>query len=146
MKRTAAILLLLLATQLALGQTKLYRQYEHRREVKQVLCRMNYPVQGIKVDITLIQMVDDRAFVKVCREFGISIDPSSATQDGVIYTQLHSNDDPHRPAPLKEGQPNLKKSCLVGVSLQQRTIYIFHHIGSQARLDAINTYIQQQAK
>lgn len=141
MKRIYAIFLLLLATQLAIGQTKLYRQYENRREVKQVLCRMNYAVGGIKIDVTLIQMVDDRAFVKVCREFGITVDSRATSQNGVIYARLHSNSDPHKPAPTKNGQPILKKSCLVGASLDQRTIYIFHNIGTQARLEAVKNYI-----
>lgn len=143
MKRIV-IIILFLAAVAAQAQTKLYKQYEHRREVKQVMCKMNYPVGDIKIDVTLIQMNDDRAFAKICREFGIAPDFANRnSQSGIFYLRLHDNKDPHKPAPTKNGAPLLKKACLVGASLDERTLYVFHDIRNQQRYLAVLQFIKE---
>ena len=143
MKRLVLVILLLAAVA-AQAQTKLYKEYEHRREVKQVMCKMNYAVGGIKIDVTLIQMNDDRAFARVCRECGITPDfANRRSQQGIFYLRLHDNKDPHKPVPTKDGAPVLKKACLVGASLEEHTVYVFHDIRNQERYQAVLHFIKE---
>lgn len=140
MKRIVLLLILLLNLSAA-AQSKFYQSCAHRDEVAEAVFIKNYPIDGCKVDITLLRAKDSSSFAKLLSEFGLS--PRQTSSVGVLIC-LRNDADPRMCQPVVDGQIALKNTCCIGASQSERTIYVFHGIRNGKRYQKILRFIMEK--
>ena len=66
---------------------------------------------------------------------------------GSVILALRNNSDPAVSAPRQSnGKVNLRRSCLVGLSISENTIFIYHNVRTEHRYRSILAYVLARAK
>lgn len=128
------------------AQTAVYRQYADRDDLKRVACLINRRLDdGTRVDITLIRARDSVGMQSLMRE--LNIPQVVERRTGSVILTLRNNTDPAVSAPRQSnGKVNLRRSCLVGLSISENTIFIYHNVRSERRYRSILAHVLARAK
>ena len=144
------IILIILAAHLSLlasvhAQTELYNRYAQQEGVK-VASVSGFAIDSVsRVDVTVIEAVDDEGWAWMKGEFYIG-DLATEQEQGlhegsdVVLFARRSRSNPKDNAPVVGENIDVAASCYMGVSYLQRTVYIFC-ADSEAQSDAIATML-----
>lgn len=141
------VFVLMLLTNLAVqSQTDIYRRYADRDDLERVACLTNYRLDdGTRVDITLLRAHDSAGMQALMRE--LKLPQVVENRSGSVILTLRDNTNPAVPAPRQSnGKVNLRHSCLVGFSLSENTIFIYHNIRTERRYRSILTHVIARAQ
>ncbi len=141
------VLVLMILTGFAVqAQPDIYRRYADRDDLKRVACLTNHRLDdGIRVDITLLHAFDSVSMQALMRELNMP-QVKKRCMGSVILT-LRDNNNPAGPAPKRgNGNVNLRRSCLVGLSLSENTIFIYHNVRTERRYRSIITHVLARAQ
>lgn len=140
------VLVLLFLTGFAVqAQTDIYRRYADRGDLERVACLTNRRLDdGTRVDITLLRARDSACMQALMRE--LNMPHVVEHRAGSVILTLRSNTDPAVPAPRHgDGKVNLRRSCLVGLSIAENTIFIYHNVRTERRYRAILAHVLARA-
>ena len=144
MKRIA-LFVVLLASLAAQAQTDLYNRYAQQAGVK-VASVSGFAIDSVsRVDVTVIEAVDDEGWAWMKSEFYIgdlAAEQEQGLREGsdVVLFSRRSRANPKENAPVVGEDIDVAASCYMGVSYLQRTVYIFC-ADSEAQSDAIATLL-----
>ena len=141
------VLVLLLLTGFAVqAQTNIYCRYADRDDLERVACLTNHRLgDGTRVDITLLRARDSVGMQALMRE--LNIPQAKGHRTGSVFLTLRDNFNPVAPAPRKSnGKVNLRHSCLVGFSLAEHTIFIYHNVRTERRYRSILAHVLAHAR
>lgn len=147
MKRIALLLLTFHFSLLAspAAQTELYNRYAQQEGVK-VASVAGFAIDSVsRVDVTVIEALDDNGWNWMKQEFYIG-DLAPEQQQGlregsdVVLFARRSRANPGENAPVVGETIDIAASCYIGISYLQRTVYIFC-ADSEAQSDAIATLL-----
>lgn len=144
MKRIALFIMLLVSFA-AQAQTELYSRYAQQSGVK-VASVSGFAIDSVsRVDVTVIEAVDDEGWAWMKGEFYIgdlAAEQEQGLRDGsdVVLFARRSRANPKENAPVVGEDIDVAASCYMGVSYLQRTVYIFC-ADSEAQSDAIATLL-----
>lgn len=144
MKRIA-IVIVLLASLAAQAQTDLYNRYAQQAGVK-VASVSGFALDSVsRVDVTVIEAVDDAGWTWMKGEFYIgdlAAEQEQGLREGsdVVLFARRSRANPKENAPVVGEDIDVAASCYMGVSYLQRAVYIFC-ADSEAQSDAIATLL-----
>lgn len=141
------VLVLILLPWLAIqAQTDIYRQYADRGDLERVACITNHRLDdGTRVDITLLRARDSVGMQALMRE--LNMPQVVERRTGSVILTLRNNTDPAVSAPRhSNGKVNLRRSCLVGLSLSENTIFIYHNVRTERRYRSILAHVLARAK
>ena len=140
MKR-CLILIALLATLAAQGQTELYKRYASQTGVK-VASVSGFAIDSTsKVDVTVLEAEDDEGWEWMKKEFYIGeLSPEQQLSldegyDAVLFAR-RSRANPRDNAPVKDEQVDIAGSCYIGISYLNQAVYIFC-ADSEEQYDAV---------
>ena len=127
------------------AQTELYKRYADQPGVK-VASVSNFAIDSTsKVDVTVIEAVDDEGWAWMKKEFYIG-DLSPEQQaglsegfDAVLFAR-RSRSNPRDNAPVKDEQVDIAGSCYMGISYLNQAVYIFC-ADSEEQYDAVATLL-----
>ena len=140
MKRLAFIVFLL-ASLAVQAQTDLYQRYASQPGVK-VASVSGFAIDSTsRVDVTLLEAVDDDGWQWMMQEFHIGIlspEQQASLSDGndAVLFARRSRSNPSNNAPVKNEEIDVAGSCYLGISYLNRTVYIFC-ADSEDQYDAI---------
>ena len=141
------VLVLILLPWLAIqAQTDIYRQYADRGDLERVACITNHRLDdGTRVDITLIRARDSVGMQALMQE--LNMQQAKEYRTGSVILTLRDNANPAAPAPRRsDGKVNLRRSCLVGLSFSENTIFIYHNVRAECRYHSILAHVLARAK
>ena len=144
-KKAIMLPLLLLASLAAQAQTDLYNRYAQQAGVK-VASVAGFAIDSVsRVDVTVIEALDDEGWAWMKGEFYIGdLAPEQELglrqgSDVVLFAR-RSRVNPGENAPVVGETIDVAASCYMGISYLQRTVYIFC-ADSEAQSDAIATLL-----
>lgn len=129
MKRIVLVLMLLVACGVS-AQTDLYRRYAKQSNVK-VASVSNFAIDNeSRVDVTVIEAIDDDGWEWMMKEFYISrLQPEQMQNlregSDVVTFARRSRSNPRQNAPVVNEQVDVAGSCYIGISYLNRAVYIF---------------------
>lgn len=144
MKRIV-IFIILFASLAAQAQTDLYSRYAQQAGVK-VASVSGFAIDSVsRVDVTVIEAVDDEGWAWMKSEFFIgdlAPEQELGLREGsdVVLFARRSRANPKENAPVVGEDIDVAASCYMGVSYLQRAVYIFC-ADSEAQSDAIATLL-----
>lgn len=123
------------------AQTDIYQRYADRGDLERVACLTNHRLDdGTRVDITLLRAHDSVGMQALMRE--LNMQQVKEYRTGSVVLALRDNANPAAPAPrCGDGKVNLRRSCLVGFSLSENTIFIYHNVRAERRYRAILAHV-----
>lgn len=141
------VLVLMILTGFAVqAQTYIYRQYADHDDLKRVACLTNHRLDdGTRVDITLLRARDSVGMQVLMRE--LNMPQVKERRTGPVILTLRDNNNPAAPAPRQSnGKVNLRRSCLVGFSHSENTIFIYHNVRTEHRYRSIIAHVLSRAQ
>jgi len=140
------LVLMVLAGFAVQAQTDIYRRYADRDDLKRLACLTNHRLDdGTRVDITLLRALDSVSMQALMRELNMP-QVKNRCMGSVILT-LRDNTNPAASAPKRrDGKVNLSRSCLVGLSLSENTIFIYHNVCTERRYRSIIAHVLARAQ
>lgn len=135
------LVLLFLAGFAVHAQTNIYQQYANRDDLECVACLTNRRLDdGTRVDITLLRARDSVGMQALMRE--LNMPQVVERRTGSVILTLCNNTDLAVSAPRRSnGKVNLRRSCLVGLSISENTIFIYHNVRTERRYRSILAYV-----
>ena len=133
----ASIVFMISTIDMAIGQTELYKQYEHLEDVV-VACAMDFPVDTIKVEVTVLEPQTKDAVYYLVKEFNLGIEKDSidkcleAKNKGLISRIVHKNDPKKEFGPLKNTEDYSDISILM-YNCNTGAVIVFHNIETKER-------------
>ncbi len=127
------------------AQTELYNRYAQQEGVK-VASVSGFAIDSVsRVDVTVIEAVDDEGWAWMKGEFYIgdlATEQEQGLREGsdVVLFARRSRSNPKDNAPVVGENIDVAASCYMGVSYLQRAVYIFC-ADSEAQSDAIATML-----
>lgn len=119
------------------AQTELYNKYASKTNIK-VACVNNMALDSVsKVDVTLLEALDDEGWGWMLKEFNIS---EQVQGEMSMMFSMRNKHDPAKSAPIVNEIVDISNSCYVCVDYQKRTIYIFT-LKAGAKKDVIVKYL-----
>ncbi len=145
MKHLVLVLMLLTGFSVK-AQTDIYQQYADRGDLERVACLTNHCLDdGIRVDITLLCARDSVGMQALMRE--LNLPQVKERRTGSVILTLRDNNKPAAQAPRQSnGNVNLRRSCLVGLSLSENTIFIYHSVRTERRYRSILAHVLARAQ
>ena len=141
----ASIVFMISTIDMAIGQTELYKQYEHLEDVV-VACVMDFPIDTIKVEVTILEPQTKEAVYYLVKEFNLGIEKDSidkyleAKNKGLISRIVHKNDSKKEYGPLKKTNDYSNISLLM-YNCNTGAIIVFHNIETKERRIIIAKFI-----
>ena len=128
------------------AQTDIYQRYADRGDLERVACLTNHRLDdGTRVDITLLRAHDSVGMQTLMCE--LNMQQAKEYHTGSVILALRDNANPAVPAPRRgDGKVNLRRSCLVGFSHSENTIFIYHNIRAERRYRAILAHVLARAQ
>ncbi len=128
------------------AQTDIYQRYADRDDLECVACLTNRRLDdGTRVDITLLRARDSVGMQALMRE--LNMPQVVKRRTGSVILSLRDNANPAISAPRESnGKVKLRHSCLVGFSLSENTIFIYHNIRTERRYRSILTHVIARAQ
>lgn len=124
------ILVVLLATLAAQGQTELYKRYASQPGVK-VASVSGFAIDSTaRVDVTVLEAEDDEGWEWMKKEFYIGeLSPEQQAglnegYDAVLFAR-RSRSNPRENAPVLNEEIDIAGSCYLGISYLNQAVYIF---------------------
>ena len=127
------------------AQTELYNRYAQQEGVK-VASVSGFAIDSVsRVDVTVIEAVDDEGWAWMKGEFYIgdlATEQEQGLREGsdVVLFARRSRSNPKDNAPIVGENIDVAASCYMGVSYLQRAVYIFC-ADSEEQSDAIATLL-----
>ena len=123
------------------AQTDIYKRYSDRDDLKRVACLTNFRLDdGTRVDITLLRAQDSVGMRALMCELNLPL--VNENRAGTVILSLRDNTNPAIPAPgQNNGKMKLRHCCLVGFSLSENTIFIYHNICTKRRYRSILAHV-----
>ena len=128
------------------AQTDIYQRYADRDDLERVACLTNHRLDdGTRVDVTLLRARDSIGMQALMRE--LNLPQVKEHRTGSVILTLRDNTNPADPAPRQSnGKVNLRRSCLVGLSLSENTIFIYHNVRTERRYRSILAHVLARAQ
>lgn len=130
MKKCKILVLVLLASLAAQGQTELYQRYASQSGVK-VASVSGFAIDSTaRVDVTVLEAEDDEGWEWMKKEFYIgNLSPEQQAgldegYDAVLFAR-RSRSNPRENAPILNEEVDVAGSCYLGISYLNRAVYIF---------------------
>lgn len=130
MKKCKVLVLVLLASLAAQGQTELYQRYASQSGVK-VASVSGFAIDSTaRVDVTVLEAEDDEGWEWMKKEFYIgNLSPEQQAgldegYDAVLFAR-RSRSNPRENAPILNEEVDVAGSCYLGISYLNRAVYIF---------------------
>lgn len=146
------IILVISFTNKAIGQTELYKQYEHLEDVV-VACVMNFPIDTIKVEVTILKPQTKEAVYYLVEEFNLGIEKDtiykrleSKRKYGHLLIRNVQKDDPTKSSEPIKTPDDYKNISLLVYNYNKGVILVFHNIETKERRRKINTFLINKAK
>lgn len=141
-----ALFLMLMAGFALQAQTDIYQRYADRDDLERVACLTNRRLDdGTRVDITLLRARDSVAMRAVMDE--LKLPQVKERRVGSVVLSLRDNTNPANPAPRRrDGKVNLRRSCLVGYSLSENTVFVYHNVRTERRYQSILAHVLARAQ
>lgn len=141
MKKCKVLVLVLLASLAAQGQTELYQRYASQSGVK-VASVSGFAIDSTaRVDVTVLEAEDDEGWEWMKKEFYIgNLSPEQQAgldegYDAVLFAR-RSRSNPRENAPILNEEVDVAGSCYLGISYLNRAVYIFC-ADSEEQYDAV---------
>ncbi len=141
MKKCKILVLVLLASLAAQGQTELYQRYASQSGVK-VASVSGFAIDSTaRVDVTVLEAEDDEGWEWMKKEFYIgNLSPEQQAgldegYDAVLFAR-RSRSNPRENAPILNEEVDVAGSCYLGISYLNRAVYIFC-ADSEEQYDAV---------
>ena len=135
------VMVMLLASLAAHGQTDLYKRYASQPGVK-VASVNNFAIDSTsRVDVTVIEAEDDEGWDWMKKEFYIGeLSPEQQAglgegYDAVLFAR-RSRSNLRENAPIKNEEIDIAGSCYIGISYLNQAVYIFC-ANSEEEYDAV---------
>jgi hypothetical protein len=129
-----------------LGQTELYKQYSHLKDVT-VACIMNFHVNDTtQVELTILAPQTKEAVYYLVEEFNLGIEKDIIDKDlgdeysGLSRRNVCRDNVKKRYGPIKSPDDYKNISKLV-YSYSNGTIVVFHNIDTEERDDVVGTFL-----
>ena len=128
------------------AQTEIYQRYADREDLERVACLTNRRLDdGTRVDITLLRARDSVGMQALMRE--LNMPQVVEHRAGSVILTLRDNTDPAESAPRENnGKVSLRCSCLVGLSISENTIFIYHNVRTERRYQSILAHVLARAR
>ena len=130
MKKCKILVLVLLASLAAQGQTELYQRYASQSGVK-VASVSGFAIDSTaRVDVTVLEAENDEGWEWMKKEFYIgNLSPEQQAgldegYDAVLFAR-RSRSNPRENAPILNEEVDVAGSCYLGISYLNRAVYIF---------------------
>lgn len=141
MKKCKVLVLVLLASLAAQGQTELYQRYASQSGVK-VASVSGFAIDSTaRVDVTVLEAENDEGWEWMKKEFYIgNLSPEQQAgldegYDAVLFAR-RSRSNPRENAPILNEEVDVAGSCYLGISYLNRAVYIFC-ADSEEQYDAV---------
>ena len=141
MKKCKILVLVLLASLAAQGQTELYQRYASQTGVK-VASVSGFAIDSTaRVDVTVLEAENDEGWEWMKKEFYIgNLSPEQQAgldegYDAVLFAR-RSRSNPRENAPILNEEVDVAGSCYLGISYLNRAVYIFC-ADSEEQYDAV---------
>ena len=141
MKKCKILVLVLLASLAAQGQTELYQRYASQSGVK-VASVSGFAIDSTaRVDVTVLEAENDEGWEWMKKEFYIgNLSPEQQAgldegYDAVLFAR-RSRSNPRENAPILNEEVDVAGSCYLGISYLNRAVYIFC-ADSEEQYDAV---------
>ena len=133
-------------------QTKLYKQYEHRTDMR-VVCFMDFPLTtDIKTDITMFVPKTKEDLWPMVQEFGLGLDKDTVynrfekEKKYTLYTYNVRKDAIKKDFGPITSDKDYKNIEILAYSYNMGTIIIFHDINTEDRYKIINRFLIKTLK
>ena len=144
-RKILIILFMLLMPIVVCGQTKLYKQYQHRKDIT-VACAMAFPItDSVKVDVTILAPKTKEAVYTLVEEFNLGIEKDIIDKNlGDEYSGLFRRNV--RRDNVKKAFGPIINNDYTNVSelvynCSKGTIVVFHNIENRERDIAISKFL-----
>jgi hypothetical protein len=146
-RKILIILFMLLMPIVVCGQTKLYKQYQHRKDIT-VACAMAFPItDSVKVDVTILAPKTKEAVYTLVEEFNLGIEKDIIDEGlgdknnmGLFSRNVYKN-DPTKKYGAIGGNDDYKNISVLAYNYNIGTIVIFHDIDTKERDRAIGRFL-----
>jgi hypothetical protein len=146
-RKILIILFMLLMPIVVCGQTKLYKQYQHRKDIT-VACAMAFPItDSVKVDVTILAPKTKEAVYTLVEEFNLGIEKDiidnrfGQEERYSLYTRNVCKDDIKKRFGEIKSDEDYKKIAILAYNYNMGTIVIFHDIENRERRLVINSFL-----
>lgn len=136
----------------AIGQTELYKKYEHLEDVV-VACVMNFPIDTMKVEVTIFEPQNNEAVYYLVEEFNLGIEKDTIYKRlenkrkyGHLLIRNVQKEDPTKRFGVIKTPDDYKNISLLVYNYNKGIILVFHNVETKERRRKINTFLINKAK
>ena len=144
---TVLLVILIAGMQKIYGQTELYKQYQHRKDMM-VVCVMDFPVaENVKVDITMLVPNNKEAVYTLVEEFNLDLDKDTVynrfgKEDRyTLYTYNVRKDNIKKMFVDIKSDEDYKEIAKLVYNYNNGVIMIFHDIETKEREHQIMVFL-----
>ena len=151
-RKILIILFMLLMPIVVCGQTKLYKQYQHRKDIT-VACAMAFPItDSVKVDVTILAPKTKEAVYTLVEEFNLGIEKDIIDETlgdknnmGLFSRNVYKN-DPTKKYGAIGGNDDFKDISVLAYNCHTGALLIFHNIETIERARIVSKFLNNSLK